>query len=252
MNAVIYNPLEEFQTIYKDKHSENTSNFFEKLVQQSGIDIEKNRKTVQLYNEQKENLVKLNKKLNWLRFFRVLMCISIVLIPVVIVKTTPKIRGLRTEIQEADQKAEKVLEEAYAQMRPLNALFTERDALNLIEATIPLITFDPCFTVQQESDMVINYDFSEYDDDEQSTLDVLAGNYNENPFLFENKLIHTMGVETYHGYKTIHWTETRRDANGKLTTRRRTQTLHATVTKPKPYYNTQVVLNYCDFVLKVI
>ncbi len=245
MNAVIYNPLEEFQTIYKDKHSENTSNFFEKLVQQSGIDIEKNRKTVQLYNEQKENLVKLNKKLNWWRFFRVLMCISIVLIPVVIFKTTPKIRGLRTQIQEADQKAEKVLEEAYAQMRPLNALFTERDALSLIEATIPLITFDPCFTVQQESDMVINYDFSEYDDDEQSTLDVLAGNYNENPFLFENKLIHTMGVETYHGYKTIHWTETSRDINGKLTTRRRTQTLHATVTKPKPYYNTQVVLNYC-------
>ena len=54
-----------------------------------------------------------------------------------------------------------------------------------------------------------------------------------------------MGTETYHGYKTIHWTETYRDSNGKMRTRTRSQTLHATVTKPKPFYHTQVVLNYC-------
>ena len=36
--------------------------------------------------------------------------------------------------------------------------------------------------------MKINYDFSEYNEEEQSTIDVLAGNYNENPFLFENKV----------------------------------------------------------------
>ena len=54
-----------------------------------------------------------------------------------------------------------------------------------------------------------------------------------------------MGMETYHGHKTIHWTETYRDSNGKLRTRTRTQTLHATVTKPKPFYTTQVVLYYC-------
>ena len=94
--------------------------------------------------------------------------------------------------------------------------------------------------------MKINYDFSEYNEDEQSTVDVLAGQYNENPFLFENKLIHTMGIEIYHGYKTIQWTETYHDSDGELQTRTRTQTLHATVTKPKPFYNTQVVLNYCS------
>lgn len=54
-----------------------------------------------------------------------------------------------------------------------------------------------------------------------------------------------MGTETYHGYKTIHWTERYRDSNGKWRTRTRSQTLHATVTKPKPFYNTQVILNYC-------
>lgn len=246
MHLVIYNPLEEFDSKYKNLHAEKTNQFFEKLVQQSGIDIDKNRETVKQYQAYQENLSKLRKKRNWWRFLRVLMCITIVLIPLVILKITPKIRALKTQIEEADQRAEELLAEANRQMLPLNSLFTDRDALNIIESTIPLISFDQCFSVQQEADMKINYDFSEYNEDEQSTIDVLAGRYNENPFLFENKVVHTMGLETYHGYKTIRWTETYRDSSGKLATRTRTQTLHATVAKPKPFYNTQVVLNYCS------
>ncbi|MBE6761123.1 MAG: hypothetical protein E7551_02440 [Ruminococcaceae bacterium] len=245
MESVIYNPLEEFEGKYKNTHFDKVNAFFEKLVKQSGVNIEQNRETVRLYNEYKENLLKLRKKLNWWRFLRVLMCITILLIPLVILKITPKIKAIRADIEKADMRADELLSEANAQMLPLNKLFTDKDAINIIESTIPLLSFDDCFSVKQESDMKINYDFCEYDDSEESTLDVLAGNYNENPFLFENKLIHTMGSETYHGYKTIHWTETYRDSDGKLRTRTRSETLHATVTKPKPFYNTQVVLNYC-------
>ena len=246
MDSVIYNPLEEYESKFKNLHLENTNNFFEKLVQQSGIDIERNRETVKQYNEYKENLVKFKKKLNLFRFLRVLMIITILLIPLVILKITPKIKNLRSDIENADKKVQELLAEAHNQMLPLNKLFTDRDALNIIESTIPLVSFDSCFSAKQESDMKINYDFSEYNESEQSTIDVLAGNYNENPFLFENKIIHTMGTEVYHGYKTIHWTETYRDGNGRLRTRTRSETLHATVTKPKPFYNTQVVLNYCS------
>ncbi len=245
MDSVIYNPLEEFEIKYKNVHLENANRFFEKLVQQSGVDIEQNRKTVKQYNELKENLSKLKKKLNWRRFFRVLMCITILLIPVVVLKMTPKIKELRSQIEEADKRADQLLKDAKGQMLPLNKLFTDRDALSLIESTIPLITFDKCLSVKQEADMKINYDFCEYDEYEQSTLDALAGNYNGNPFLFENKVIHTMGTETYHGYKTIRWTETYRDSDGRMKTRSRSQTLHAEVTKPKPFYNTRVILNYC-------
>lgn len=246
MNSAIYDPLGEFESKYKELHLGNTNEFFESLVLESGIDIEKNRETVRLYNEYKGNLANLKKKLNRLRVLRVLMCITVLLIPFVIIKTTPKIRELREEISESDKRAEELLAEANEQMFPLNKLFTDRDALNIIESTIPLLSFDKCFSVKQEADMKINYDFSEYNEGGQSTVDVLAGSYNENPFLFENKLIHTMGRETYHGYKTIHWTETYRDENGKLRERTRTETLHATVTKPKPFYNTQIVLNYCS------
>ncbi len=200
MNSMIYNPLEEYENKFRSLHSENTNSFFENLVQKSGIDIKKNQETVRLYEESKENTGKLKKKLSRLRVFRVLMCISLLLIPFVILKTTPKIKGLRMEIDATDKRTDELLSEAYEQMRPLNSLFTERDALDIIESTVPLISFDNCFSAKQESDMKINYDYCEVDEYEQSTIDVLAGNYNENPFLFENKIIHTLGTETYHGY----------------------------------------------------
>lgn len=245
MTAVIYDPLEEYEQKLKDLHAEKTKQFFDALVERSGVDIAQNRETVRLYNEYKENVSKLKKKLNWRRFWRVLMFLTLILIPVAILKLNPLIKELKAQIEAADQKAEALLLEAHRQMEPLNTLFTDRDALKLIEATIPLLSFQEHFSAKQEEDMKLNYDFSASDSSEQSTLEVLAGTYNENPFLFENKRIHTMGTETYHGYKTIYWTETYRDSNGKMRTRTRSQTLHASVTKPKPFYNTQVVLHYC-------
>ena len=244
MESVIYNPLEEFESKLKNVHLDKTNNFFDKLVQQSHVNIEENRKTVEQYNNYKDNLSKLRKKLNWLRFWRVLMIITILLIPLVILKITPTIQALRSDIEASDSKAKEVLETAYNQMQPLINLFTDRDALDLIHDTIPLLSFDTCFSVDKEADMKINYDFCAQNDDDESTIDVLSGEYNENPFLFENRIVHFMGTETYHGYKTISWTETYTDSNGKLQTEIKSETLDATVEKPKPYYKAQVVLNY--------
>lgn len=244
MDTVIYNPLESYEKSFKDTHFAKTSEFFDALEKRSGINVEENRETVKQYNFYLENVKKLTRKRNWLRFFRVLMIITLVLIPIVIWKMTPKIRKLKEEIETADKKADELLALAHKQMEPLNRLFGERDCLELIEKTVPLLDFYDYFTAEHEQDMITNYDFGDVQDDETSTLDVLSGRYNENPFLFENKLVHTMGTETYHGYKTIYWTEAYRDSEGRTQTRTRSQTLHATVTKPKPFYNTQVVLNY--------
>ena len=245
MDSMIYNPLEEFEKKFKNLHLDNTEKHFEELVQKSGINIEENRQTVKEYNDLKGHLSKIKKKLNLWRFLRVVMIITLVLIPLVIIKTTPKIKALRGEIEQGNKKAEELLARAQLQTAPLNNLFSDRDALKIIETTIPMISFAPCFSVDQETNMVTNYDFNDQGNSEQSTVDVLAGHYNENPFLFEKNLIHRMGSEIYHGYKTIHWTETYRGSDGKRHTRTRSQTLHATVTKPKPFYSTQVLLNYC-------
>ena len=270
MESVIYNPLAEYESKYKSLHREKTVAFLDNLVKESGISIEENRKTVAEYNTYKENIKKLRKKFNRLRFLRVLLILLIILvpfgvygalgdiilsggalvlfggifIPVIIKKLTPSIRKLREDIEQADKKASELLSLAYEQMKPLNELFCENDSVNLVEDSIPLLTFNSHFSSSQQEDMKVNYDFATDPDAMESTMDVLSGYYNENPFLFENKIIHTMGEETYHGYKTITWTETYRDSSGKLQRRARSQTLHASVIKPKPFYHTQVVLDY--------
>lgn len=244
MNNVIYSPLEDYESKFKNLHSENVKAFFDELVKKSNVNIEENRATVKEYENQKEILKKLKRKFNFFRFLRVLMIITLILLPLVFLKMTPKIRAMRSEIEEKNKKNDELLSLAYSQMLPLNSLFTSRDCLALIEKTVPLISFEERFSREQEADMIINYDFQERMDTQQSALDLLSGRYNGNPFLFENKLIHTMGMETYHGYKTIYWTEHYTDSEGKSRTRTRSQTLHATLEKPKPFYNTQVVLHY--------
>ena len=134
MNAVIYNPLEEYESKLKDLHGEKTTAFFQELVRQSGVDIEKNRETVRLYEEFRMNLAKQRRKLNWLKFLRVLMCITLVLIPLVILKTTPKIKERKAEIEHGDKRVDELLAEANNQMLPLNQLFTDTDALFLCAA----------------------------------------------------------------------------------------------------------------------
>lgn len=242
MSFAIYNPLEDYEKRLKDEHEKNTTSFFEELLLKSGVNVEENRKTVARYTECDKNAAKIKKKLNRLCVFRVLMCITVVLIPLVILKTTPKIRRLREELKQVEEKTAELLAEAYKQTEPLNALFTDRDSLNLICQTLPPIDFDEHFSSENESDMEENYDFLR--NNEETTVEALYGKYNENPFLFESKLVHSMGTEIYHGYKTISWTEFYTDSKGKTQRRTRTQTLHATLEKPKPYYENQVVLNY--------
>ena len=245
MNEMIYNPLKEYDEKFKALHLENTKKHFEGLAEQSGVNAEENRKTVKEYAACNEKLTKLRKRLVLWRVLRVLCCITLILIPLVVLKITPKIRHLRGDVLLAEQSAAELLAQAKQQMAPLCSLFSEQDTLRIIEATLPQLSFSPCFSVEQEENMIINYDFDDHNNAEETALEVLAGHYNENPFLFEKRLVHTMGEHVYHGYKVIRWTESYRGSDGKRRTRTRTQTLHASVIKPKPLYTTEVLLTYC-------
>ncbi|MBQ5748654.1 MAG: hypothetical protein IIV87_00720, partial [Oscillospiraceae bacterium] len=139
MQSVIYDPLQEYVENYRPKHLEQTNAFFDELAKQSAVDVAKNRETVRLHRQYSENFAKLKRKHGWLVFWRVLMCITVVLIPLVILKTTPKIKQLKQQCDEADQKADELLAEAYAQMQPLCCLFTDMDAVNLVQNAVPLL-----------------------------------------------------------------------------------------------------------------
>ena len=246
MKSMIYNPLQEYEEKFKNVHLENTKSYFSDMLSRSGVDVEENRRTVKLYESERDSVKKIRRKYKLLRILRVIMCITVVLIPLVLFWFNRKIKDLGKKLNEQEAKIAELMALCQKQMAPLNALFSDNDAVNIIEKTIPDLSFSSVMSVEDERNMIENFDFSDHNNSEQSTLDILSGNYNGNPFIFENKLIHKMGSEVYHGYKIISWTETYRDRDGKIRTRTRTQTLHASLVKPKPFYSTEVSLTYCS------
>ena len=53
LNNVIYSPLEDYESKFKNLHSENVKAFFDELVKKSNVNIEENRATVKEYENQK-------------------------------------------------------------------------------------------------------------------------------------------------------------------------------------------------------
>lgn len=271
MDQMIFNPLEDYEKRLKAAHAANAESLWQELVNRSGVNPAENRAAVEKYNAQQKLADEANKKAGLFKALRVIAIIGMVaaiiaavamfvnsmILPgillvlvgvgfllVWLLVLNPRIKNLDQLHAQQQEKADALLKICWQQMAPLNALFGSWDGITLLEKTIPKFDFLPNFSQEQEKDMRENYNFSEYDNDEHSIVDTLSGRYNGNPFLFERRRIHQMGTETYHGYKTIRWTEWYTDSKGKRRTRTRSQTLHATVTKPKPFYHLETYLHY--------
>ena len=271
MHTMVFNPLQDYENNLKAAHEASTGQRFEALTQSSGINVEENRASVKEYDAQKAKSDQLQGKVSGLKGLRVALIVGIVLaavaavvgfllempllgigaivvaiglLLVILLLLNPKIKNEAKLLEEELAKTLQLLQICREQMAALNALVSMEDGLDLVEKTLPSLKFQPNYALLQEKDMLQNYDFPEYDDQERSILDTLCGTYNGNPFLFETHLQHTMGTETYHGSLTIRWTERYTDSKGHRRTRTRSQTLHASVTKPKPFYSTETKLYY--------
>ncbi len=271
MNDLLLEPLKYYEHEGREKHKQNVSAFFEELKARSGVDVSENKKTVENYKTMLGQIQKSEKKLFLKKFWRVMLfilagiglCVAIcgialpsaVLIPVGIVfavfplvlvfaLVNKSIKRFSEILNKQKDEAQTLLETAWQQMAPLNGLFGDRDAIDLIEKTLPELDFDDCYHAERERELREICGYSPEYDQDRSALDTLSGTFKGNPFLFERHLIHELGNETYHGHLTIHWTETYRDSKGNRSTRMRSQTLHASVVKPKPFYHEDTVLKY--------
>ena len=272
----IFEPLEYYRDYGKSAHAQNIKEHFESLVQKSGIDIEKNKRTVSEYHAKKNHIELLNKKTRRLKLIRVLSIVLSVLaflstflllshannnsaqfiVPflaiiicvafvVLIFKLTKnKLCELKKKTNEVELLAANLLREAEAQVAPLCTLFSDSDTLNLIEKTLPQIKFDSQFLFENLEDFKNNYGFNSLLGQKSSALETLSGRLYKNPFLFERCKNEAMGSHTYTGTLAITWTEYGRDSNGKTVRRTRHQTLVATLTKPKPIYDITTILSY--------
>lgn len=277
MEGRLYEPLEFYEKQAKAEHDKNVTEYFNELLAKSQIDEAANKATVAKYHHQMTRVEHFSRKLRGFKVLRVFMIIFTVIafiaalafgvgryfenawdivIPVILVgvavtlivltatKLKRAIKGFSALLEKAQAKATAIQNEAWAQVAPLLSLFDDYDTVRLIEKTVPELDFDREWTVRQEEHFVRNYEFANLIDDHSSVVDTLSGRMFGNPFLFERYINQYMDNHTYHGSIVIHWTTTVRGSDGKTRTRHHSQTLHASVTKPKPFYKFNTVLHY--------
>ncbi|HQA56241.1 MAG TPA: hypothetical protein PLY58_04145 [Bacilli bacterium] len=183
----IFEPLLAYKNVYKDLFHKNTTEYFDSLVEKSQIDIEANRETnrkIKKHESERNEVVKKISKQNALRGFLIFLIVAglaaaivgiimlvqgtqsllapilmivfgfalpilfIVLIVVIINKKLKELRGMKAKI---DKIIEDLLKEAWAQMAPLNELFTRGMGISLFRKTIPIINLDKMFdTIQRK------------------------------------------------------------------------------------------------------
>lgn len=162
-----------------------------------------------------------------------------------IIKHVNKLIKNQEEIKrKAEERAEKLLATAWAQMNPLNDLFDYNMGGMLVKKSAPLLQFDPIFDVKKYQYLVEKFGFTPNTDKNISTVDCLTGSILGNPFIFEREYEMRMEQQTYSNSITIYWTTYSYDSNGNQVSHQHSQVLTASVTKPKPNYYSSTWLIY--------
>ncbi len=280
-NEYIYEPLLAYDKVLRQRHDENTKNYFENLKQKSQVNVEENKQTnleletidkklKSLESEvKKQNIYKALITFLMLGFlvtafislyqifndgFSVVKLLLIIfpiiffvlLLILILKKINPAIKNLETKMFELKKQYEEKLQLAWSQMASLNKLFTYGMSAEIFKKTLPLIKLDKMFDSKRLDYMVNKFGLNDVPDLERSALYVQSGDINGNPFYLAKDLVHKMGEKTYTGTLVITWTTTTRDSNGRIVTRTHTQTLVAHVRKPCPFYREDQYLVYAN------
>ncbi|MBO4989639.1 MAG: hypothetical protein J6D37_04840 [Clostridia bacterium] len=267
----ILEPLKAYQNTLKNKFSEKAKEYLAELTKQSGVNVEENKKTVAAYRTAKEKSEKAQRKLNSITAIKVLLIVLAVasligiavciyyaatreektlpvllavaflvvgIVCIVLVCTVVKkvIKERQVALKKLLDRVQALLSEAQAQMAPLNALFDWNIPNKIINRTTSLIEMDDCFNVEKYEYLSRSFGLSDQIGENASTCYVLSGSIVGNPFLVRRDFKCRMLPKVYEGSLTIHWTDHGVDSKGRPTTIHRSETLHASVTKPAPDY----------------
>lgn len=276
----LFEPVKLYKSELKQLHAENTKNYFEDLVKTTGVDEDANKETVKKINntiakiEREEKLLKKQKGIRgflifltivfglvaaifgfqfyepvlglelWVNIlvFVLALIIFISLIVVIVKVSNTMIKRINERIADLVKIKNNLIDEAYAQLYPLNSYYDYGISNELFEKTVPLIKMDRYFNIKRWDYLVSKYNLGEYGRNE-SVLIVHTGEIVGNPFVINRVLSQDVGSKTYTGSLVITWVETYY-SDGKAYTRTRSQTLTASVTKPIPIYSTDTYLIY--------
>ena len=226
----------------KYKHHDNVVDYFTKLVKKAGTNKEENKLTCTKYYEEQDNLRKLEKearKWHALMIFFAILCVLIVGIFLLIFVWKPHSKDIKVKIAKQEEIVKKLLDEANVQMATLNALFEDDIPAKIMETTTPLIDMDRVFDVKKYEMLHEKYGLWDNSDEKSSTLDLQSGTILGNPFVIFKDRIQSQVMQTYEGSIVItYWRGSGKDRYMV------TETLVATVQKPKPVYSEETYLVY--------
>lgn len=267
----IYNPLDEYVHVFRDRFKQVAKDTFAQLAAEAKVDVDANRETCRQLYETEESIDLLKSDIGRTTFLCVALWLLVVasgvaiyvlyenlptwqlvllvallalIVGILLTVVHPKLRKLKEERNDLEQTADNFRNEAWRQMEPLNRLYDWDVLTRMMTKTVPRLEFDPYFTTQRLADLQHVYGWDGTFNRERSVIYSHSGLINGNPFVLCRTRKMEMGVKTYYGSITIHWTTQERGSDGKYHTVHHSETLTAEVTAPYPEYYEKTRLIY--------
>lgn len=270
MTEDVYEPLARYRDEFKGKFHTLAKQKFVELVKKSGIDVTANRRQVAVVRDLEQSLSSATDKrslcccLMVLFYLGTVICLGIaftqrdslgkalIVWPVIggiasfglAIWLTTLFCKFGDIVKNLKQRVESAKDIAWRQMEPLNRLYTWDITTNLIQKTVPRLTFDRFFTAKRLSDLKRLYGWDDSFNDERSIVFAQSGVINGNPFLIGEYLEMNWGEEVYTGTLDIEWEEEEEDSEGNVYIVTRSETLTASTIKPIPRYSKEKLLIY--------
>ncbi|MFA6852102.1 MAG: hypothetical protein WCR34_02980, partial [Bacilli bacterium] len=187
-DMLIDEPIDLYEHQLKEAHKNNVSKFFEDLVKKSGVNEDANATTVKVIRKKEAEIKTVDKKLKgqkglrgflffliiigfiagiifilaaigtlpipvmqWLSILIAVLCflLSIGLILVIALSINKKIKNFQAIINRLEKEKQVLVDEAWKQVAPLNALYDWGMAAYLFTETVPIVKLDPYFDVKR-------------------------------------------------------------------------------------------------------
>lgn len=277
---ILYEPRELYEKQLKKQFHQNADDYFEELIKKGNVDVEANKLHVKQYKQALEEAKKHEKSKSgkvalkvfliilsvilyvvgvgfviagiynwaqngWLYILIAVACVAlgVVLDVYVVKKLNPEIKSFQDAENQANAKAAEALRKCWADLATLNSLYDWNIPCVIMEKTTPIIDLDPTFSNERLQFLRTKFGALNENNPEESTLGILSGHIQGNPFVLQKVLGHQMGEKTYTGSLVIHWTTTVRTQNG-TRVEHHTQTLTASYRAPCPFYGKETRLIY--------
>ncbi len=280
---LISSPYREYFSNFKGLVNDTSNEYFDEIVKKSGINKEKDavlksehdKLELDFKNKTENNNKAKNKKgifialgiflivvtfiliileissfstfqtyLNVILIILALLCAAGAILSLIYV--FKKLNKLVKDATKAQNDAKKKLDEKEEEMRinmaNLNSLFDYNMPNEVISKAIPILQLDKYFDIKRYSYLCDKYNFDKDYDENKSILVTQSGEIEGNPFLLYKERSMQMQNHRYDGsiVVTVH----KRDSKGNSYTS--SETLYASITKPKPEYFSNTRLVYAN------